>query len=185
MYKGKPLIIGKVPWWRHHFFSWGWYSVSEVESFSGMSVEVEGYYRPGDHGGGLYVQNAAVRHNGWMSANQVRENLGLPPLTVEPDNGGDLFVPPKDDEVELKYFDGTEQNIDPDQDKSRMHPCYLEIQNLLKGGCDLNSEAITVALKKWDRSLKLDFEEVEQLKGEKWDVQYVKVLQTGFFKTNT
>jgi len=43
MYKNKPLIIAKRPWWRHPVFPWGWYSLKQDNIFSG---DVEGYDKP-------------------------------------------------------------------------------------------------------------------------------------------
>ncbi|CAJ0710576.1 hypothetical protein ACPCHQ_11895 [Ralstonia thomasii] len=53
-YKGKKLIVGHRPWWRHPIFPWGWYSLSK-DRFDGASpLCVDGYHAPSDGGGGKY-----------------------------------------------------------------------------------------------------------------------------------
>ena len=64
MYKDKPLIVQKRPWWRHPVFPWGWYSlVQDSTSLSGMTFTLnsgptfhaEGQYSPYDGGGGYFT----------------------------------------------------------------------------------------------------------------------------------
>ena len=56
MYKGKPLIIQKRPWWRHPIFPWGWYSLSQdVLLIVGSRFNADGCYSPDDGGGGEFV----------------------------------------------------------------------------------------------------------------------------------
>ena len=56
MYKGRPLIIGGVPFLRRSFFGlnpFRWYSVTQIIGETGSNpLEADGYYSPGDGGGG-------------------------------------------------------------------------------------------------------------------------------------
>jgi hypothetical protein len=54
MYKGKPLIAGKAPWYRHHSLPWGWYSLSKIGAGDGAEIVTEGYLHPEDGGGNTY-----------------------------------------------------------------------------------------------------------------------------------
>ena len=48
-YKGKPVIVGERPWWRHPRWAWGWYSLSQ-DAIDGESIAADGHYEPGDCG---------------------------------------------------------------------------------------------------------------------------------------
>ena len=53
MYKNKPLIIAKRPWWRNPMFPWGWYSlVQDGIPTDKAPIFPDGYYEPKDGGGG-------------------------------------------------------------------------------------------------------------------------------------
>lgn len=54
MYKGKPLIISNRPWWRHHIFKWGWYSLSQDDFELNEVINADGYHKPNDDGGGKF-----------------------------------------------------------------------------------------------------------------------------------
>ena len=58
MYKDKPLIVQKRPWWRHHVFPWGWYSLRNMRFLEGDTFDVDGYYRPDDGSGGKFACKA-------------------------------------------------------------------------------------------------------------------------------
>lgn len=57
MYKGKPVIIGNRPKWRHPVFPWGWYSLTKdghrIEMTDGITAD--GYYNPSDDAAGRFV----------------------------------------------------------------------------------------------------------------------------------
>ena len=55
MYKGKPLIAGKAPWYRHRSLPWGWYSLSKIGAGDGAEVVTDGYLHPEDGGGSTYI----------------------------------------------------------------------------------------------------------------------------------
>lgn len=54
MYRNKPVIVKRRPWWRHPVFPWGWYSLSQ-DRLASNSIHTEGFYRPGDGSGGTWV----------------------------------------------------------------------------------------------------------------------------------
>lgn len=54
MFNGKPLIVKKPPWYRHHWFPWGWYRLKNLSLSVGDTVETCGYFRPEDGGGTIY-----------------------------------------------------------------------------------------------------------------------------------
>lgn len=47
-YKGKPVIIGNVPWHRHHIFPWGWYQLGNIAEELTGSINISGYWHPAD-----------------------------------------------------------------------------------------------------------------------------------------
>ena len=53
MYKNKPVIIQKRPWYRHPVFPWGWYSMS-IDPLLGFDGFAKGFYKPNDGGGGRF-----------------------------------------------------------------------------------------------------------------------------------
>jgi len=53
MYKGKPVIATKRPFWRSPLFPWGWYSLLSDE-IKAETIETDGHVKPGDGGAGLY-----------------------------------------------------------------------------------------------------------------------------------
>ncbi len=55
MYKGKTLIIGDRPWYRHPVFPWGVYSLRMDKIKVDKSVEVNGYYVKDGGGGGTFT----------------------------------------------------------------------------------------------------------------------------------
>jgi len=60
MYKGRPLIISKVPFFRKSFFGlnpFRWYSLIDVIVNTDEQVTTEGYYTVGDGGGGTFSWN--------------------------------------------------------------------------------------------------------------------------------
>jgi hypothetical protein len=72
MLKGKPVVSFR-PLWRHPVFAWGWYSVLEAAAHPGWDRRSDGYYEPGDGGGGEWA---------WC-----------PDATDNP-NGGTVIAPP-------------------------------------------------------------------------------------------
>lgn len=69
-FRGKPLIVGKRPWWRHHIFQWGWYSLSQDRLPIREQLEADGHYFPGDGGGGSWS---------WSWPINVPDDGGRPP----------------------------------------------------------------------------------------------------------
>jgi len=69
MYKNKPLIIAKRPFWRHPIFSFGWYSICQDDIY-GDDITAEGFFKPGDGGQGKFY----IDHN-----------------KIHADNGGKIF----------------------------------------------------------------------------------------------
>jgi hypothetical protein len=57
MYKGKPVIVQKRPWWRNPIFPWGWYSMTQ-DNISDKFIMTEGYYKLNDGGGGEFRWSA-------------------------------------------------------------------------------------------------------------------------------
>lgn len=55
MYKGKPLVAGSTPWWRHHSLPWGWYSMGEIKANKGDTLHTDGYLVPKDGGDNVYA----------------------------------------------------------------------------------------------------------------------------------
>lgn len=76
MYKNKPLIIAKRPWWRNPIFPWGWYSLT-MDSLSGDSFNVDGYYCPADSGGSTFI---------WVEDSELPEDDGVI-MTVDSEKG--------------------------------------------------------------------------------------------------
>lgn len=66
MHKGKPVIVGHRPWWRHPVFPWGWYSLIAdnltTNESGGPLIEADGYCTPQDGGGGKF---------GWDGRNRM------------------------------------------------------------------------------------------------------------------
>jgi hypothetical protein len=55
MYKGKPVIIQKRPWYRSPVFPWGWYSLIQDNLMEiGKVIDADGYFKPNDNGGGKF-----------------------------------------------------------------------------------------------------------------------------------
>ena len=82
MYKDKPLIIAKRPFWRHPVFPWGWYSLLDIlPKDDGEQYECEGHRKPGDGKGGAFFWDA--KHTETPDSGQVfmvfDENQDLPP----------------------------------------------------------------------------------------------------------
>jgi hypothetical protein len=66
MYKGKPLIIAKRPWWKHPIFPWGVYSLT-MDRLSGDKFEADGYFTEKDGGAGVFEYKSDIgksNHNG-------------------------------------------------------------------------------------------------------------------------
>lgn len=61
----KPIVINR-PWWRHRIFPWVWNLLSEVNPHLSNSLNVSGYYSPGDGGGGLFtfVPHSSIDNEG-------------------------------------------------------------------------------------------------------------------------
>lgn len=51
MYRGKPLIVASRPFWRHPYWAWGWYSLTQ-DALHDEWLDADGYFKPGDGGGG-------------------------------------------------------------------------------------------------------------------------------------
>ena len=74
MYKDKPLIIAKRPFWRHPVFPWGWYSLTQDRISPDNSVIFpDGYYKPKDGGGGTLYWDAQENepYNDWCIIDPV------------------------------------------------------------------------------------------------------------------
>jgi len=54
MHKGKPVIISNRPWYRHHVFPWGWYSLIQDNLIYTSPINADGYHKPNDGGGGTF-----------------------------------------------------------------------------------------------------------------------------------
>lgn len=64
MYKGKPVIVAKPPFWRHHIFPWGWYSVLDIEVSENEVVNTSGFWKPNDGGAVDYVATEMADNSG-------------------------------------------------------------------------------------------------------------------------
>jgi len=65
-----------------------------------------------------------------------------------------------------------------------LHPCYLEIKEHLKNGCDLMSDEVSESLFKWERSLAMEREELNKLHRQSANEIYAGILQAGLRRQN-
>lgn len=63
-HNGKPIIAGKVPFWRHYKLPWGWYQLIKLHFNAGDIVNISGYYKPGNGGENTYEVVTTINDNG-------------------------------------------------------------------------------------------------------------------------
>ena len=97
MYKDKPLIIAKRPFWRHPVFPWGWYSLVQ-DDMRGDDFTADGYYSPNDSGGSTFI---------WVEDSTLPEDDGV--IAVVDSEKGRWINPSR-----MKWFGAKVHEDNPD-----------------------------------------------------------------------